>query len=775
MNLVDIEVKKRELEERKEKRARKLRIYKLRFAGLGFTLLFVLLLGRVSYIKMVHGEEFEREVLRLQYNRSNMESVINPNRGNIVDRNNQSLAVSYTVYNIILDIRMLVEESQDAQTHTIEALHRHLGIPEYELRNHLLVDINTGKPIRDTHYYKLKSNVPRSVRNGLMDEKPKGVYDEMATMRDYVHGNLASQVIGFIRGDSKWGLESYYALEMLGQEGRTVRYYDSRNNPVVEQKDPVDGYTLVTTIDINIQKICEEAALSAGLEYDAQNAFVAAMNPMTGEVLAMAQYPTFDLNEPDNRMRFTNYRITAEPTDNIDEPEETSHFDNLYEVWKNYGIKTTFEPGSTYKAIVAAAALEEKLISRHDASFYCNGGKQIYEDYIPCWVAAYGRTHGQQTLAQVLANSCNVGMMEIGASMGRNLFYKYQRDFGFGEATGIDLPGEESAASLLYSLGELNPVEVATGSIGQGFNCTAIQAMTAFGAVINGGDLMRPHVVSQVVDRNGVVVKENRPTVMRKVISQDTSKFMREAMVQTFHEGGTGQNARIMGYNIGGKTGTGQQGRKGKDGDYEHVLSFIAYLPSENPEIMVMVIIDRPSAFIQGITSPVPTLQSVLQRIITYKAIPPSVSEAGATGLLENSMMIEDCIGGRLRDVSKSLNAKNIDFECVGSGDKIMNQSPKPGAVGGADTLMILYLGEGDPDADLVWLPNVRNASMETARSILENAGFTVKIDIESKPLAIDDIDIDIDEHSEVISVYAQFPSGDIKIERGTEVRLKAR
>ena len=769
MNLVDIEVRKREQEEHREKKARKTRIHKLRVAGFGFTLLLLLLFGRISYIKMVHGETYERIALANQYNRNNLESVINPNRGNIVDRNNQTLAVSYTVYNIILDIRMLVNESADVQAHTVEVLHRHLGIPEYELRNLLFVDVD-GKPIRNTRYHILKTEVPRSVRNDLMDERPRFVYDEMATMRDYVHGNVASQIIGFIRGDSRWGLEAFYEHEMSGQEGRTIRYFDSRGNPMVEQKDPIDGYTLVTTLDTNIQRICEEAALAVGLEYDAQNTLVAAMNPMTGELLAMAQYPTFDLNVPDNKTRFTNYRVTVDEMGNLIEPDASDNFDSLFAVWKNYGIATTFEPGSTFKAMVVAAALEERVISRHD-TFHCGGYIQLYDQTIPCWIYQYGgSTHGQLTLTEVLSHSCNMGMIAIAQKMGRDSFHKYRQDFGFGEVTGIDLPGEVSARHLIHSLGRMGPVEVAAASIGQGFNATAMQVMTAFGAVINGGDLMRPYVVSQVVDRNGVIVKENRPTVMRKVVSQDTSKFMRDAMVQTLHEGGTGQNAHIMGYNIGGKTGTGQQGRKGEGGDDEHVLSFIAYLPSENPDIMVMVLIDRPSTFIQGTTSPVPTLQSVLQRIITYKAIPPAGVESGMTGVLNNSITIEDYIGGRLRDVSRSLNAKDIDFESVGNGDRIINQSPKPGQIGDADTLLILYLGESGDDVDLVLLPNVRNASIETATSILQNAGFAVSTSIESKASTMD-IDNDV---SAVITVYAQFPSGDIKIERGTEIRLKA-
>ncbi|MCL2699049.1 MAG: penicillin-binding transpeptidase domain-containing protein, partial [Defluviitaleaceae bacterium] len=533
MNLVDIEVKKRKELEKKERRARRLRLGKLRVTGLLFTLVLVALTGRIYFIKMVHGDEFERRALAQQFNRHNSESVIHPNRGNIVDRNNQTLAISHTAYNVILDIRMLARESPETQTHTVNTLHDILRIPEYELRNFLAIDLSTGRPVIDRHYFRIAENISRATRNEIIDSEAKGVYFTMTTLRDYPHGNLASQIIGFIRGDSSWGLELQYDLEMSGREGRTVRFYDSRGNPVTEQMEPVDGYTLVTTLDTEIQRICEIAALSMGREFEAQNALVAVMDPNTGELLGMAQYPTFDLNDPANMSLFTNSRNLVDLLGNPIAQDGDDDFVNRFRVWTNYGVSVTFEPGSIYKTMVVAAAIEENVISRHDR-FFCGGGKQVLDRYIPCWIAEYGVTHGSQSITEVLANSCNVGMMDIVMSLERDRFYNKQRDFGFGGVTGIDLPGETSAANLLYSRAGLNPVELATGSIGQGFNVTAIQAMSAFAATINGGYLMRPFVVSQVLNARGVVVSENRPTVTRKVVSHETSRFMREAMREVF-------------------------------------------------------------------------------------------------------------------------------------------------------------------------------------------------------------------------------------------------
>ncbi len=810
------EKRRREHERRMEKKSQTSKRRKLNVVGGFFTILLVLLLGRVWYFKTVNGEEYEKKALENQYYQRNIETSINPNRGNIVDRNDQSLAISHTVYKIILDVRNLVEEDQEVQDKTVENLSKHLEMPIDTVRAYLAKDTVTGLPVYDKNYVVIAKKIPRKVKNELLASGVKCVYPEPDTARSYIHNTLAAQVIGFIRGDSKSGLEKQYNSELSGEEGRMFRYYNSANNPVTEEKEPKDGYKIVTTLDTNIQRFAEEAATKAGRHYESQNAAVLVMNPTTGEVLAMAQYPSFNLNDPSNTEFFTNQGMPVDPEAIPVEITPEEELNNLYRVWNNYSISSTFEPGSIYKPIVVAAALEEGLVSR-DSEYFCGGHLQVLDRELPCWVEkynGYGSGHGTENLTQVLANSCNVGMFAIGEKLGREFFYKYQHDFGFGELTGIDLPGESgSAASLLYTLAGLNPVEIATGSMGQGFNSTPIQDIAAFSAVINGGNLMKPYIVSQVMDKNGSIVKENHPTVVRKVISRDTSDQMRRMMHEVVTRQGTGKNAVIDGYAMGGKTGTAQQGEKRPDKKDEYVLTFMAYLTVEDPNIIALAIIDRPKEYNEGSTSTAPMLKEVLLKIINYKAIKPTelTSSAGVSTYIENTTPIKDYVNENFKKVASELNTLGMDFDCIGNGDIIVKQFPLAGSMGDKDTRMYLYLGEtevaqpaeettetggtGKTDKtdktartvvveeapELTIVPDVKNASIETATSILENAGFTVVAQIvEDNATFASESGLEVAsqssfEDSGVRIVFEQMPSGGIKIEAGTEIKLKAR
>ncbi len=694
------------------------------FLGVSFCLLLAALSIRIGYIKYTYGASWEKKAITLQITgKNNVESVINPNRGSILDRNRQSLAVSSTVYNVVIDVRLLVNRSAEAQERTLTTLSNVLSLPLAELQHAVSINPETGKPVKDTNYY----IIARQVMPKTVDEiKAGNVVDVIFvddTKRNYIHGSMAAQVLGFVRGNSPWGLEATYNKDMTGEPGRLFRMYDNDNNVVTEQIPPKQGYSVVTNIDLSIQQIAETAVKKAGDEYETINTAVLVMNPMTGEVLAMAQYPDFDLNDPMNPELITNARFRSE----LDALPKEKQPDKFYSVWKNFNIASTFEPGSIFKPIVVAAALEENKISL-SSKFFCGAKINVNGTDIPCWNA---NGHGSQTLTEAMANSCNVALIQIVQMLGRDLFFKYRNDFGYGEKTGIDLPGEEevSSPSVMYTLNALRPVELATSSMGQGFNNTPIQAINSFATVINGGNLMKPYVVSQVIDTSGNVVRQNSPQVQRKVISKETSDIMRSMLQQVVTPTGTGRRAVIQGYNIGGKTGTGQQGIRSEN---RYTLSFVAYLPTENPEIIALAIINEPKTYMEGSTSAAPMLRQVLLDIIKYKNIKPSgeVSPKDDLTIGETYVALENYAGKNVADATKSLNKYEFDYEMVGSGEIVKSQIPAAGAMVSASSRVYLYLAE-ENSGTLAIVPNTAGLTVESAVEAIEKVGFKPKVYVE--------------------------------------------
>ncbi|MFP4698501.1 MAG: peptidoglycan D,D-transpeptidase FtsI family protein, partial [Eubacteriales bacterium] len=304
------------------------------------------------------------------------------------------------------------------------------------------------------------------------------------------------------------------------------------------------------------------------------------MNPNNGEVLAMASLPDFNLNDPMNLSEF----YEKEEINNMSSEEKK---DFLNGVWRNFAISDTYEPGSTFKPITIAAAIEEGILNR-DETFLCEGYKVVHDTRINCWEK---EGHGEQSITEALSNSCNIALMEIGELIGKELFIKYQKDFGFGQKTQIDLPGEASGENLLYNVNAMGPVELATNSFGQTFNVTPLQLITSISSLINGGELLEPHLVKQIVDEDGRNIKSIDKKVVKKVVSKQTADIVKNYMFEAVLEG-TGQKAQISGYEIGGKTGTAEKGfPRGKD---KYIVSFVGFTPIENPEVIVLVVVDEP-------------------------------------------------------------------------------------------------------------------------------------------------------------------------------------
>ena len=539
------------------------------------TLALIALMIRLIYIVQVDGDRYAKKVLSRQ---SYVSSVLPYKRGDILDRNGTLLATSELQYRLILDPKLLLQNSECIDP-TIKALQSTFGIEASTIQ-----DILDSKP--ESQYVivlkELKYDVVQSFKT-LMDEDKDntiiGVWFEEQYVRTYPYNALACDVLGFTSADNTgfWGIEEYYNSELNGTNGREYGYYDSELDLERIVKKAVNGNSVISTIDANVQRIIQEKIAEFNKETGSKSIGVLVMNPNNGEVLAMASNQEYDLNNPQNLEGiYTKKEIKAMTDDQKTEA--------LNAMWKNDVISSGFEPGSTFKPITIAAALEEGVILK-DATYYCDGSELVGGSLIHCSKRV---GHGELTLTQSLMFSCNDALMQIVAQEGKDIFYRYENDFGMGKKTGIDLPGEE--AGLIISKDNLNATELATSSFGQSFNATMIQMASAFSSLVNGGSYYQPHVVKEIVNDSGATVKENDGVVVRQTVSEDTSDFIQQALYKTVEEG-TAQGAKVEGYAVGGKTGTAQKlPRDAKT----YVVSFIGCVPAINPEIVIYVMIDEP-------------------------------------------------------------------------------------------------------------------------------------------------------------------------------------
>lgn len=768
------DIKRRE-KQRVFKKAKRRRNKRLGFLYVLFIASFCVLFYRIYYITTVHGEEFERRVLERQSGTRNVELVLTAHRGNIFDRNMQGLAIGFPVDNIFMDVRRLVVLDEDDLRETLEAINRVLEIPVEILEGHLARNAD-GQLINDTHFFIIARDVSRAMSSELLDTGIRHVYAEATTRRHYNNDNLASQVIGFIRGAATWGLEHYYYHMLAGADGRQYRVFNEDHNPVMHRIEPIEGFTLITTLDVVLQQIAERAVEAADELYRPQNVAAIIMNPQTGEILAMAQAPTINLNAPDNIETVSGLRHRETLRELADTPGTgNEYWDMLNRIWGNYNISATWEPGSIFKPIVAAAALEEGLIN-HSSLFLCTGSHEILGETIPCW-NEHG--HGRLNITQILARSCNVGVMQIVELLGRDTFYRYLRDFGYGERTGIDLPGESSAGAraVFYTLEQWNPVEMAAGSMGQGFNNTAIQAINSVAAVVNGGRLMTPYLVSQVLDHNGRIVMENTPHVRRKVISEETSDFLRVAMQAAVSEVGTASRATIQGFSIGGKTGTAQQGPRD---NRENIFSFITYFPVENPEIIALVLLDRP---IRGeaetsMTTVVPMMREMMVDIIQHRGIRPTgpIAEIDGINIPAGAFAMDNYVGRDVQEAIQELHELGLHVELIGTGDRIENQQmPHPGAYVTPGTRVFFNLTDSGMRPPMLTVPDLVGHSMEQAGIILEELGLVPLEEITITPGAatenFDDDEYEYYNEAQNI-VVEQSPRGGRTVPVGTQVKI---
>lgn len=585
----------------------------LAFTGLG---------GRLYALARDNQNDYQKKILSQQRYDS---KTLPFKRGSILDANGTILATSEKVYNVVLDCKVMLSDEKNEDP-TLTALAECFGLNQTELRQYVSENPNS-------QYYVLKRRIPYDEMSPFLDRKNEyneasakdknqemgminGVWFEEEYIRRYPNNTLACDVIGFTGTDNNgtYGLEEYYNDILNGTNGREYGYLN--DDAALERKTvaAVDGNTLVSTIDANIQAICEKYIKQFNTEHfgeyregeqGAYNIGVIIQNCNNGEIMAMASYPDFDLNNPkDLSGYYTEEQIAQMEADD-------TYYDTLNSLWRNFCISDTYEPGSTAKSLTLAMGLETGKIVGNE-SYECGGYLEVGDHKIRCNVKS---GHGTLDVGGALEQSCNVAFMKMGEAIGAKTTLEFERIFNIGLKTNIDLSGEARTASLVYNESTMRSAELATASFGQGYNVTMIEMATAFSSIINGGYYYEPHMVSKITNSNGDTVKNIEPRVLKQTISSTTSEQMRQYLYAAVAEG-TGRSARPAGYAIGGKTGTAEMAGRDK---VNYVVSFIGFAPADNPQIVIYCVIDRPNVKDQAhATYATGIVKNILTEVLPY-------------------------------------------------------------------------------------------------------------------------------------------------------------
>lgn len=584
--------------------------------------LSVVLVGRLVYIDQVKGEEYEKQVLGQQ---SYGNETIPYQRGEILDTKGTVLATNVDVYNIVLDCKLINDDKDKYMEPTIKALLECFpDITEEEVRAALDNQANS-------RYFVLRKKVSyeeiepfqelqtkKNKKGKKLNPNIQGVWFEKEYKREYPYGSLASKVLGFTTSGNEGigGLEDYYNDTLNGIDGRQYGYLNADNNLEKTTKEPVNGNSLVTTIDLNIQRIIEQNIASFQEEYrdkevtgaGSQHTGILVMNPQNGEILGMSDNFTYDLNNP---WDLTQYYSQEEVSSFSDE----ERLEKLNAIWQNFCVTYTYEPGSTAKPFTVATGLETGKIKE---AYVCDGVERIGGYDIKC-ISRSG--HGIETIEKAVMDSCNDAVMQMAMDIGKEDYYKYQNIFNFGLKTNIDLPGEARTDTLIYTADNTNMTSLVTNSFGQNFNVTVVQLASAFSSLINGGYYYQPHLVKKIVDENGNVVQNIETSPLKQTVSRQTSDLVKSYLYKTVSEG-TGKSAKVSGYSMGGKTGTAE---KGKREDKKYVVSFIGFAPVEDPQVLVYVVIDEANVPEDDQSSALATAMAkkIFEEILPYMNIFP--------------------------------------------------------------------------------------------------------------------------------------------------------
>ena len=626
-----------------------------------FSLVLLALVGlvaRITYINATSGSKYRKQVLS-QAQQKYENQTLPAKRGDIYDRNGNILATSNKVYNVVLDC-LEVNKDQDSVEPTIKALVEVLGLDEDEMRK-LLTDSGTKK----SQYQIVKKQISMDDKKAFekyedpgddseltatqMKERSRitGVWFEEDYLRSYPFNETACDTVGFTlsRDVADAGLEGYYNATLTGVDGRQYGYIN--NNSDVEQTiiEPTDGKSIETSLDLGLQQIVEKYVNTFEEKMGAKNVGVIIEDPKTGEILAMDGGDRYDLNNPRDLSNVYSQSEIAAMND-----EET--VEALNGMWSNFCVTDAYEPGSVVKPIVMGSALEMGAISEND-NFVCDGGQSFGAEgattFIKC--AVWPDAHGTEALSDVIANSCNDGMMQIAAKMGKDNFLKTQSVFNFGTRTGIDLPNEGSG--LIHTSDTMGETELACSAFGQGYTLTMIQEINAMCSVINGGYYYQPHLVTKIKDSSGGIVKTISPTLMKQTISEKISADIRSYMAASVDHG-TSRTSKVQGYSSGGKTGTAEKFPRGNG---KYLVSFIGFAPVDDPALVIYVVVDEPKVDDQASSTYAQYIaQGILSEALPYLNVQPDEAEDGevpTTELWELFKGISDSATGTGADGQK--------------------------------------------------------------------------------------------------------------------------
>ncbi len=680
-----------------------------------FTFFTTLLVFRIGWIQIANGQEYQQKAYEQQTNNR----TISPKRGTIYDRNMKLLAVSGSVETITINPQMVRELNKDVDP-IASGLAEILGMQ----KDTIIKKIN-----RKTQYEIIKQKVDKDVGSQVREWKKKnnvaGIFIDEDTKRFYPNGNLAAHVVGFTNVDNDGidGVEKMMEQYLKGVPGKILSEVDASGMELTmgEEKyiQPQDGNDVILTIDETIQYFAEKALEKAISDNNVINGGTAiVMDPRNGELLALTSKPDFDLNNPRAAPRGKDKASwTGTSTEDVQYLQKT--------VWRNKAVVDTYEPGSTFKPVTAAAGLEEGAITPETQ--VTDATVKIAGHSINCWRP---NAHLHETFREGVYNSCNPVFVRLAQQLGIDKFYSYVKAFGFYQKTGIDLPGE--AGSIIHT--KPTEIDMATASFGQRFQITPIQLMQAYGAIANGGDLITPHVVKEVVDDSGNVIKKIEPKVVRRVISRQTSDTLKD-ILKGVVDVGTGKNARVPGYKIGGKTGTSETREseqlmvQGKNKRY--IVSFSAIAPTDNPVICVLVVLDYPDIYNPGggvLVAPV--VGKLIDEILTYKGIEKEYNDDDKK-LLRQEVQVPDVKGKTVKEAINLLKQSKLEYKIEGSNKDlsavVQEQTPKSTALLHENSMVILYTYKPANEAEAM-VPDVKNKTINEATQAFKKAGINIVI-----------------------------------------------
>lgn len=671
----------------------------------GFTVIIFCLILRTGYIQIFESQELQK----MAYEQQTRDMLISPKRGAILDTNGRKLAVSASVETVNVIPNQIKNPEEVARK-----LSEILGIDYQTVYTKV-----TKRTSMEIVQKKVEKDKTDKIRQWYNASKIKGIKIVEDTKRFYPNNNLAAYVLGFTGTENQGldGIEKTYEQVLKGLPGRVISETDVRGNdiPFENEKyiDPQNGRDVVLTIDASIQHFAEKYLEDAITENQAIGGGVVIITrPKTGDILAMAVKPDYDINNP-----FGPYNEELKATwDTMAKGDKTKA---LQKIWRNKAISDTYEPGSTFKIITSVAGLEEGVVKPTD-QFVDKGSITISGVTMKCW--RYYRPHGLETFAQAVENSCNPVFIEVGQRLGKERFYKYVEAFGFKDKTGIELPGETTG--IFHDISAIGPVELGTISFGQRFQITPIQLASALSALANDGKLMKMRLVKEVRDASGNVIERNEPQVIRQAISKETAQEMKTIMEGVVSRG-TGKNSYLKGFRVAGKTGTAEQGVNTN----VYVASFVGMAPVNDPQVAILVaLFDPKGASHQGGAIAAPVAGKILNDTLRYLEVVPQYTEEE---MATREILVPDIRGKSVKEAQKILQDRGFKYE-LPMNDKnedvpVLDQTPKPGVNLIEKSVILLYTQQKDA-RPVVTVPDITKKTITDATAILKNLGLNIKI-----------------------------------------------